>query len=495
MPGIFISYRRDDTSGHAGRLFDRLAQRFGPDSVFMDVTDIAPGEDFTRVIEDSVGKAELLLALIGPQWLSASDGAGSHRLDDPADFVRREIAAGLHHATVVVPVLVRGARMPREDQLPEELRPLARRQAVELSDNRWESDLAEFERALDKRFGIPTATGVGIKSPARFVKKSWLIVAGVIAVVVAIVGVWSTSQNKKAVPTDHSAQQNDGVLNPQAETETAVAHQSSARQALALPKISRFKLGGQQFEILALRTEPADGSKGVLTILLRMTNNGPYPDGFVNLTTALQLGEQAIAPLSPPLLMVAPYSAVDAELSFPFPHSAESAALWSKYGSEETRIPLTLGERRRFIASESIDEYGRAKAPQIVDAVASFPADVPLPQTHEVTAGGVRFRVLGMRLDRYNAERAVLEVGLRAVAPKDSYGGINFTSDCLRLLVDDVPRAPSTFLNELVAAGTTKDAKLEFLLTDVPKKVELVFRYGADDPVRVPFKIPGLGST
>ena len=131
-----------------------------------------------------------------------------------------------------------------------------------------------------------------------------------------------------------------------------------------------------------------------------MTNNGPYPDGFVNLTTALQLGEQAIAPLSPPLLMVAPYSAVDAELSFPFPHSAESAALWSKYGSEETRIPLTLGERRRFIASESIDEYGRAKAPQIVDAVASFPEDVSLPQTHEVTAGGVRFRVLGMRLDR-----------------------------------------------------------------------------------------------
>ncbi len=68
-----------------------------------------------------------------------------------------------------------------------------------------------------------------------------------------------------------------------------MAHQSTLRQALALPKISRFKLGGQQFEILALRTEPADGNKDVLTILLRMTNNGPYPDGFVNLTTALQL--------------------------------------------------------------------------------------------------------------------------------------------------------------------------------------------------------------
>ena len=83
MPGNFISYRRDDASGHAGRLFDRLAQRFGPDSVFMDVTDIAPGEDFTRVIEDSVGIADLLLAMIGPQWLSASDRAGARRLEIP----------------------------------------------------------------------------------------------------------------------------------------------------------------------------------------------------------------------------------------------------------------------------------------------------------------------------------------------------------------------------------------------------------------------------
>ncbi len=128
-----------------------------------------------------------------------------------------------------------------------------------------------------------------------------------------------------------------------------------------------------------------------------------------------------------------------------------------------------------------------------MDLIASFPVDLPLPQPHELTAGDVRFIVLDMRLDRYNAERAVLEVGLRAVASKESYGGVLFTSDCLRLLVDDVPRAPSTLLSELVAAGTTKDAKLEFLLTDAPKKIELVFRYGPDDPVSVPLRIPGLG--
>jgi hypothetical protein len=311
--------------------------------------------------------------------------------------------------------------------------------------------------------------------------------------VVALVSVWIPFQGKKAHPPDHTAPAPDVVLNPP--TDARLGNESRERQALALPKISRFKLGGQQFDILALRSEPAGGDKDVLTVLLRMTNNSPYPDGFVNLTTALQWGEQAIAPLSPSLLMVAPYSAVDSDLSFALPHSAESAMLWVKYGSEETRIPLTLAERRPFITSESIDAYGRAAAPRIVDAVTSFPSDVPVPQPREVTVGGVRFSVLDMRLDRYNAERAVLEIGLRAMAPKDSYGGINFTGDCLRLLVDDVPRASSTFLNELVAAGATKDAKLEFLLTDVPKKVELVFRYGPGEPVRVPFRMPGLGTS
>jgi len=93
MAGIFISYRRDDASGHAGRLFDRLAARFGRDRVFMDVTDIAPGKDFTPVIETNIGAAELLVAVIGPQWISATDEKGTRRTDQPPDLVRQELAA------------------------------------------------------------------------------------------------------------------------------------------------------------------------------------------------------------------------------------------------------------------------------------------------------------------------------------------------------------------------------------------------------------------
>ncbi len=197
MPGIFISYRRDDASGHAGRLFDRLAQRFGPDSVFMDVTDIAPGEDFARVIEDSVGIADLLLAMIGPQWLSASDRAGARRLDDPSDFVRREIAAGLHGDTTVIPVLVRGARMPREDELPEvsghshvdrrsSFRTTAGNQTWRNSSEHWTSASANRPEPRWKQ-RVPRDSGSG----------SGLIVAGLVAVVAMLVVSGSRSPSKK----------------------------------------------------------------------------------------------------------------------------------------------------------------------------------------------------------------------------------------------------------------------------------------------------------
>lgn len=215
MSGIFISYRRDETSGHAGRLFDRLSQRFGGDFLFMDVTDIAPGEDFTRVIEESVGTADLLLAVIGPHWLSASDGA-TRRLDNPSDFVRREIAAAFHGNTPVIPILVRGARMRREDELPEEIRSLARRQAVELSDNRWESDLANFERALDERLHRP-ARKVEEKRAARFVATPWRVVAGLVLMVAVLVYFWNDLSGKspdsidEAVPTSDAVSQREAV--------------------------------------------------------------------------------------------------------------------------------------------------------------------------------------------------------------------------------------------------------------------------------------------
>ena len=150
MSGIFISYRREDAAGHAGRLFDRLKARFGKSAVFMDVEGIDAGIDFVETIDDAVSTCDVLLAVIGRGWLDARDDHGARRLDNPQDFVRLETGAALSRRIRVIPVLVEGVAMPPADALPEALQPLARRQAVELRDSRWEADVENLIQKLEQ---------------------------------------------------------------------------------------------------------------------------------------------------------------------------------------------------------------------------------------------------------------------------------------------------------------------------------------------------------
>src|SRR5262245_47573642 len=129
---IFINYRRDDSSGMAGRLHDRLAQVFGRDNLFMDVDRIPVGADFVTHLNNQVAACDAMLVVIGPNWLTAKDEAGQRRIDQPDDFVAIEIAAALARDIRVIPVLVEQARMPKASELPESLKLLARRQAAEV---------------------------------------------------------------------------------------------------------------------------------------------------------------------------------------------------------------------------------------------------------------------------------------------------------------------------------------------------------------------------
>ncbi len=158
MRAIFINYRRSDAEGEAGRLFDELTLQLGNDAVFMDVAAIEPGRDFRKAIDQSVSSCSALLAMIGLEWLSATDAAGQRRLADPNDFVRIELASALRRDIPVVPVLVRGAKMPRPDELSEDLRDLAFRNAVELTHARWKSDVQVLLKALRPYIDAPTET-------------------------------------------------------------------------------------------------------------------------------------------------------------------------------------------------------------------------------------------------------------------------------------------------------------------------------------------------
>src|ERR1700726_697180 len=143
---IFISYRRQDASYPAGRLYDNLHNRFPQNEIFMDVDSLKPGIDFVQTIEERVGACDVLVAVIGKHWLSAADEEGRRRLDNPEDYVRLEVGTALKRGVRVIPALVEGASMPQPSQLPEDLKPLARRNALNVSHDRFRAD---SERLID----------------------------------------------------------------------------------------------------------------------------------------------------------------------------------------------------------------------------------------------------------------------------------------------------------------------------------------------------------
>lgn len=145
---IFVNYRRGDDPGFVQALFGQLEQNFSRDQLFIDVDHIAPGLDFVAVLDDQVAQCDVMLAMIGRGWLDAKDAAGQRRLDDADDFVRVEIASALRRGKRVIPVLVNEAAMPRATELPEELKPLARCNAVRLTHERFRADTLALIKGL-----------------------------------------------------------------------------------------------------------------------------------------------------------------------------------------------------------------------------------------------------------------------------------------------------------------------------------------------------------
>jgi hypothetical protein len=140
---VFISYRRGDAGDVVGRIYDRLVDRFGRTHVFKDVDSIPLGVDFRKHLSDSVGKCRVFLAVISRGWLQQSDG--ERRIDQPNDFVRIEMEAALSRNIPVIPVLVQGAALPGEQELPPSLRELAYRNAtVVRADPDFHADIARL---------------------------------------------------------------------------------------------------------------------------------------------------------------------------------------------------------------------------------------------------------------------------------------------------------------------------------------------------------------
>jgi hypothetical protein len=198
---VFLSYRRSDVGGHAGRLADALLQRLGARSVFQDVIAIAPGQDFTAELDRALDDSDAVLAVIGPGWLVAATSQGTPRLFEADDYVRLELARALNRHVRVVPVLVGGAALPAAADLPDGLRGLVKRQAVVLHDETWHQDVDGLVRSLRGEPAVPAGQN-----------RRWLV--GVVAVALVAVGAaaWWWGPGTGSPPNTSEGSGSDGQV-------------------------------------------------------------------------------------------------------------------------------------------------------------------------------------------------------------------------------------------------------------------------------------------
>ncbi len=185
---IFISYRREDASGESGRLAEHLERRFGKDRVFIDIDKIAPGADFVGELGQALTRTAVVIVVIGRQWLTASKADGTRRLDDPADFVRREIETALQRDTRVIPVLVQNVSMPAATELPTALAPLASRQAMSIQHEEFSDDVQRLADAIAPMLGTEPQRSL-TTSPVRSRVGLAVAIAGLALLTLAFFGV------------------------------------------------------------------------------------------------------------------------------------------------------------------------------------------------------------------------------------------------------------------------------------------------------------------
>jgi hypothetical protein len=480
-----------------------MRERFGDESVFMDVTDIRPGVDFALALDSALSSCRVVLVVIGSQWLTCTDASGRRRLDDPGDHVRMEIAQALRRDARVIPVLVRGAAMPRERDLPDDLRPLARRQAQEVSDSRWSYDTEQLVHSFENDLGAPgqepgdartsrsTTAAAGATAFAGraltvgALRHGWvrLGVPAAVAVVAGLIlsGIWSGGGDRTG--PDAQAPRDGGAAAPAARDPDAASgafkgappEDSPAR----LPASGEARAGDALFKVLGGLVSGGAGGPHTVRLFVRTTNVGARygmnisPDSF-----RLIVGGRATPPDEAPIEVIAMQSATEGWVSFRLP--ADAAAVLLQVGDirqATAKIPIDLGS-----AAKDASEKPAPTWRYPIDIAAAF----------EKRAGPIVFVVGGIRLEHFadavaplQPEKLLLSVKVRMKNVGAQYG-YAVGGDEFRLLIDDVPLAPTKFPIQALNYQDDLDAEVVFLMPGTAATAILQLGNLAAETVRVP---------
>jgi hypothetical protein len=419
--------------------------------------------------------------------------------------------------------------MPAAGSLPAPLQALARRQALALTDTRWESDLRDLvaclepgdprdpqgrDRQVDPRpRPVPDDGGGGRIGRGTLALFGLGVLAAIVGAVMLLRPHPDAGGSRAALP-DRSAEatasrsadapraQPEAQATARDDVKRAAVTQAKAEPAfaLAVPQGSSAKFHTSRaalvYELLALRLEPRDADTRTLVALVRVLNDGPLDEYFGSEQFRLVVGDVTLEPESSVSVAVDGVAAKEAAFRFVVPASARSATLLVRVGGDESRIPLALDAGQPLAAGSGTDMFGRPLAPRLVETVRPLPATLPAGQRvrmGKANVAPVEYTLVDATLERETSERASLTLTVRCAVPKDGMG-INFWSSSVRLWVDGVPLAPRDLVNETVYPGESKEAKFVFDLVAMPAALEVGF-VKAGERTRVPLDLSALPRT
>jgi hypothetical protein len=468
MPTTFISYRRDDAAGYAGRLHEALENRLGRNQVFRDVDTIEPGQDFVETIESRLAECRVFIAMIGREWLDARDSEGGRRLDQPHDYVRLELVTALERRDVrVIPVLIEGASMPPVESLPEPIRPLARKQAVHLRDDAWDHDVDRLASAIAGAGPTP-ATRPPASFPAvpvtSFSLPQKVKIGGAIALVVIIAFFALRRDSPSDTPTSPPVSQSS--TNEPAGTPAGSAAASTPVRGqpygVALPRLTEVAHRSLLYTILSVSVVPLGTGTSELRVRVRFTNEGRYDANAWDDSFRLVLGDSTLTPTSRLNELARGRSLMQGIITFEIPANAGKATLQVIEGRRIGEIPLDLSNTTRPAEDEKADAGG-ALSRATIHTIAGTPAAL-------VRDGDVSVTIESATSRRFvNVVR--LRLGLR-VTNSGRYS-VSTSDTTLRIVAGDEVLAPIDAPGTLVEGNSNAATDVEFEVPPTATRVVL----------------------
>lgn len=432
MARIFISYRREDAAGYAGRLQESLERRLGPGAVFRDVDALEPGQDFVDAITTRLRDCRVCLVLIGRNWLAARDASGGRRLDQPGDYVRLEIATVLVRPDVrVIPVLLEGAAIPPREMLPESLRALSQRHAVSLRDEAWDADVDRLVTRTQQR-----------RAPAFNLQ--WAAIAGAVLIAFALAR-WFGPGNE--APRTSARDEGDAAntISPQ--------NPYQAASAIAIPPIAEIAHGDLIYSLLS--GDVASGASGRrVRLRFRLSNESPYGANFWDSAFRLAITGRVLQPSSGLNEIVDGHSARQGVVTFDIPPDGNPAVLQVLGANRTAELQIDLTP----IDSDSVVDIDDTGDPQSRALVVQLVQD-PRPL---VTGTEIGYTLVSAAARRFvNTLRIIVNLRMSNLG---RYPAL-FGGDAARLLVNGESTAPFKGPNEVVAADASATGEFVF---DVP---------------------------